>query len=56
MEVLVEGAARKGEGKLMGRTKCFRKVVFEGPSDLIGSLLDVRVVDASASTLSAENK
>ena len=56
MEVLVEGTARKGEGKLMGRTKCFRNVVFEGTTDLIGSLLDVRVVDASASTLSAENK
>ena len=31
LEVLVEGKARKGEGFLIGRTPCFRKVVFSGP-------------------------
>jgi len=53
MEILVEGPARKGEGKLMGRTRCYRKVIFEGLPTLIGSLVDVRIKDVSSSTLQA---
>lgn len=53
MEILVEGPARKGEGKLMGRTRCYRKVLFEGLPTLIGSLVDVRIKDVSSSTLHA---
>jgi tRNA-2-methylthio-N6-dimethylallyladenosine synthase len=53
MEILVEGAARKGEGKLMGRTRCYRKVIFEGTGNLIGSLVDVRIKDVSSSILKA---
>ena len=51
VEVLVEGASRKGEGKLMGRTKCYRKVIFEGTPDLIGSLVEIRVESAASTTL-----
>jgi tRNA-2-methylthio-N6-dimethylallyladenosine synthase len=53
MEILVEGPARKGDGKLMGRTRCYRKVIFEGSATLIGSLVDVRIKDVSSSTLKA---
>ena len=53
MEILVEGPARKGEGKLMGRTRCYRKVIFKGLPDSIGSLVDVRIEDVSSSTLKA---
>lgn len=53
MEVLVEGFARKGDGKLMGRTRCFRKVVFEGSSKAIGSLVTVQVKKANPYTLIA---
>ena len=53
MEVLVEGRARKGEGKLMGRTRCYRKVIFEGSTNLIGSLVDVHIKDVSSSILKA---
>jgi tRNA-2-methylthio-N6-dimethylallyladenosine synthase len=53
MEILVEGPARKGEGKLIGRTRCYRKVIFEGLPTLIGSLVDVRIKDVSSSTLQA---
>ena len=55
MEVFGRRSGKKGEGKLMGRTKCFRKVVFEGPSD---DWLPARRPGRGCkrSTLSAENK
>ena len=53
MEILVEGFSRKGDGKLMGRTKCFRKVVFEGPIEAMGSLVTVRIKEASPFSLTA---
>ncbi len=53
-EVLVEGAARKGEGMLMGRTRGFRKVVFPGKEHLIGQLIDVKVTAASKTILKGE--
>ncbi|MBT3635426.1 MAG: tRNA (N6-isopentenyl adenosine(37)-C2)-methylthiotransferase MiaB [Opitutae bacterium] len=56
MEILVEGLSRKGDGKLMGRTKCFRKVVFEGPGKSIGSLVTVRVKEASPYALITEQE
>jgi len=60
VEVLVEGpsktAARRepvpaGVGQLTGRTTCDRIVVFDGPSRLTGSFVDVAVTEASAVTL-----
>lgn len=53
MEILVEGFSRKGDGKLMGRTKCFRKVVFEGPIEAIGSLVTVCIKEVSPFSLTA---
>lgn len=51
LEILVEGFAKKGEGRLIGRTKCFRKVIFEGSSDLIASLVYVNITSTGGSTL-----
>ena len=53
MEILVEGFSKKGNGKLMGRTRCFRKVIFEGPSESIGSLVTLRVKEATPFSLIA---
>jgi len=53
MEILVEGPSRKGDGKLMGRTRCFRKVFFEGPIEAIGSLVTLRIKEANPFTLIA---
>jgi len=53
-EILVEGPARKGEGKLQGRTRGFRKVIFPGRERQIGELIPVRIDQASVTTLSGE--
>jgi tRNA-2-methylthio-N6-dimethylallyladenosine synthase len=62
VEVLVEGpskAGRKhqrptGDLQLTGRTVCDRIVVFDGPSELAGQVLSVRVHAANAVTLFAD--
>ncbi|MDG1139731.1 MAG: tRNA (N6-isopentenyl adenosine(37)-C2)-methylthiotransferase MiaB [Opitutales bacterium] len=51
LEVLVEGKARKGEGNLIGRTPCFRKVIFLGPDKLISNIVTVRIARISPNTL-----
>ncbi|QEH32821.1 tRNA-2-methylthio-N(6)-dimethylallyladenosine synthase [Aquisphaera giovannonii] len=58
-EVLVEGRSRSttrregwdGTDQLTGRTACDRIVVFEGPEELVGRFIRVRIEDASAVTL-----
>ena len=51
VEVLVEGKARKGEGFLIGRTPCFRKVIFLGSDKLISNIVAVRIARISPNTL-----
>jgi tRNA-2-methylthio-N6-dimethylallyladenosine synthase len=59
VEVLVEGpsktgrkqAAKDSAPQLTGRTRCDRIVVFDGPAELIGRLLEVEVTSVSAFTL-----
>ncbi|MEC8243282.1 MAG: tRNA (N6-isopentenyl adenosine(37)-C2)-methylthiotransferase MiaB [Verrucomicrobiota bacterium] len=51
MEVLVESQARKGRGDLMGRTRCYRKVIFEAGRDLIGQMVPVQINEASSTIL-----
>ena len=51
VEVLVEGEARKGRGQLMGRTRCFRKVNFEGDPSLIGDICMIEVTRATPYSL-----
>ena len=55
LDVLVEGVARKGDGKLMGRTSCFRKVNFTGNRQLIGEIIRVRITQAYPSCLSGNS-
>jgi tRNA-2-methylthio-N6-dimethylallyladenosine synthase len=59
LTVLVEGPSRsrarrdgwEGEDQLSGRSVCDRIVVFDGPKHLVGSMVKVRIEDASAVTL-----
>ena len=52
--VLVEGAARKDDSELFGRTECNRAVVFKGPRRLVGQMVDVRITDAPQRSLRGE--
>ncbi|MES2973779.1 MAG: tRNA (N6-isopentenyl adenosine(37)-C2)-methylthiotransferase MiaB [Pseudomonadota bacterium] len=52
--VLVEGAARKDAGELMGRTECNRVVTFSGPQRLVGQMVDVRITQAMQRSLRGE--
>ena len=54
LEVLVEGLARKGNGQLMGRTRCFRKVNFIGDDSLIGKIEHVKIKEVSPASLSGD--
>ena len=51
VEVLIEGVSRKGNGQLMGRTPCFRKVNFSGDDSSIGRVRSIKITDASCSSL-----
>lgn len=54
VEVLVEGRAERGEGLLSGRTRHHKQVVFPGPAELIGSLVEVRLTTAHLWGFTAE--
>jgi tRNA-2-methylthio-N6-dimethylallyladenosine synthase len=43
MEVLVEGVSKGNEERLSGRTRTNKLVNFDGPRDLIGKLVNVRI-------------
>ncbi|WP_154662570.1 tRNA (N6-isopentenyl adenosine(37)-C2)-methylthiotransferase MiaB [Solimonas flava] len=49
--ILVERPARRGEGRMAGRTSCNRVVNFEGPETLIGRLVDVEITEAASNSL-----
>ena len=49
-EVLVEGRVKRG-GRLEGRNRGGRKVIFEGSERLIGNLIGVKIEKATVSTL-----
>ena len=51
MNVLVETDARKGRGDLMGRTRCYRKVIFSAGRELIGKIVPVRIDQATSTIL-----
>jgi len=54
VQVLVEGPSKKNPARLMGRTRCGKIVVFEGPAALRGRLVDVWVRRAGSFTLYGE--
>jgi tRNA-2-methylthio-N6-dimethylallyladenosine synthase len=49
--VLVEGPSRKSAAELMGRTSNNRVVNFAGPSEWIGAMVEIEIVEALAHTL-----
>jgi len=51
IEVLVE--KQNKEGRLSGRTRCWKKVVFEGPNEMIGTLQNVALTGYNHQTLIA---
>jgi tRNA-2-methylthio-N6-dimethylallyladenosine synthase len=53
-EVLIEGANRKGDGEITGRTRSHKIVNVEGPPDLVGKTVRVRIVRGSPHALRGE--
>ena len=53
-QILVEAPAKRGNGMLVGRTRTHRKVIFEGPENLIGKLVDVTILEAGVSAMLAK--
>ncbi len=51
VEVLVDGPSKKDPAKLSGRTRLNRLVHFEGSERLVGKLVDVQIVAATAHSL-----
>ena len=51
VEVLVEGTSHKDSSKLSGRSRQNKLVVFDGPTELIGKTVDVRVTEAQTWSL-----
>ncbi len=51
VEVLVEGPSRQGGNQLSGYTRDFKICVFNGSPDLIGTLVKVKITEATAGTL-----
>jgi tRNA-2-methylthio-N6-dimethylallyladenosine synthase len=51
LEILCEGPSRTNAARLMGRTRTNKIVVFEGNAENAGSLLDIRIAEASGFSL-----
>jgi tRNA-2-methylthio-N6-dimethylallyladenosine synthase len=51
LPVLVEGAARRGDGFLIARTDGGKMVVFRGNGESVGTFLSVRIIDSTGATL-----
>jgi tRNA-2-methylthio-N6-dimethylallyladenosine synthase len=52
--ILVEGASKRDNGELMGRTECNRVVNFVGQPRLIGQMVDVSITETRTFTLRGE--
>lgn len=53
-EVLVEGAAKKGENRYTGRTRGYRRVIFPGAERLVGELVPIAITHVGLSVLHGE--
>ena len=51
VEVLCEGSSKTNSSRLMGRTRTNKIAIFDGPNDLMGTLLDVRIERATGFSL-----
>lgn len=54
VSVLVEGASKKEDGQLFGRTSDFKQVVFPGEGAKLGDMVDIRISASTGHTLSGE--
>lgn len=50
-EILVEGPSKSNPDRLTGRTRSNEVVVFEGDNSLIGSLIQIKAIDANSWTI-----
>jgi tRNA-2-methylthio-N6-dimethylallyladenosine synthase len=53
-EVLAQEPARRPAGRLVGRTRGYRKVFFDAPARLLGELVNMRITSATVAALSGE--
>jgi len=53
-EVLAQEPAKRPAGRLMGRTRGYRKVFFDAPDRLLGELVQVRITSATVAALHGE--
>ena len=51
LEVLCEGPSKTNRSRLMGRTRTNKIVLFEGPEEFVGALVDVRIERATGFSL-----
>ncbi len=51
VQILVEGPSKRNAGRLMGRTRCNKIVIFEGAERHRGQLMDVKIVRSGPFTL-----
>ncbi len=51
LEVLCEGPSKTNRSRLMGRTRANKIVLFEGPEEFVGVLVDVRIERATGFSL-----
>jgi tRNA-2-methylthio-N6-dimethylallyladenosine synthase len=51
LEVLCEGSSKTNPSRLMGRTRTNKIVLFEGPEEFVGVLVDVRIERATGFSL-----
>ena len=52
--ILVTGPSKKNPKELAGRTENNRVVNFEGPQDLIGTMITVKITEAKPNSLRGE--
>ncbi len=53
-EVLAQEPAKRPEGRLLGRTRGYRKVFFDAPARLLGELVPVRITKATVAALEGD--
>ncbi len=54
LKVLVEGLSRRNEIGLTGHSTCHKVVNFQGPSELLGKIVDVKITEVKANSLFGE--
>ncbi len=53
-EVLAQESAKRPAGRLLGRTRGYRKVFFDAPSHRLGELIPIRITRATVAALEGE--